>query len=244
MESSHHKSEDSEDEQASKKKRAIKAPLLHAEQLHAAPHAPERIGHVLVNGQSAEKKSSETSSSHSSESLARAISGAEGLRVAAAGKRIESLNRVELIDMAEKISVNGSTLRQIYETHLIGEKGLRRLIAEHLRGGDLEEALRREIVEHEIDFERDPALRGMNPDSGSVDANATSGEEVLIKLLESAADSVPNASEEIAFYKAKAAKQAVQQEERHKKRRLLDLSLISAIVILMTAVAALYLTRH
>ena len=55
--------------------------------------------------------------------------------------------------------IDGSSLRQIYETRLVGERGLRRLVAEHLRGGDLKRAFRREITEREIDFERDPAMR-------------------------------------------------------------------------------------
>ena len=43
--------------------------------------------------------------------------------------------------------------------HLIGEKGLRRVVAEYLRGGDFMKALKRELLEKEKDFERDPKLR-------------------------------------------------------------------------------------
>jgi hypothetical protein len=242
MESSHPKSEDNHAELAAKKKRAIKAPLLNAEKLHSVPHAPERIGHVLVSGEAAERRSNKSAATRSGETLARAIAGAEGLRTAAAGKRIETLNRAELLSMAEKITVNGSTLRQIYETHLIGERGLRRLITEQLRGGNIEEALRREIVEHEIDFERDPALRDMKPD-GPVDTAADS-ESVLIKLLENAAGSIPDSNEEVAFYKAQASYHAAQDEVQQKRRHLLDLALVGIIAMLVALVIILYLTRH
>jgi hypothetical protein len=86
--------------------------------------------------------------------------------------KAQTMNRAELLRVAQKIMIDGSSLRQIYETHLVGEKGMRRIIAVYLRGGNVKRALRRELIQREIDFERDPDLR----DQGStkpVDAATT-----------------------------------------------------------------------
>ena len=80
---------------------------------------------------------------------------------------METLSRAELLSISEHIGVETSSLRNVYETHLIGEHALRRLVAEYLQGGDVQMALRREIVEHEIDHERDPALRDAVVPTGS-----------------------------------------------------------------------------
>jgi len=108
---------------------------------------PERIGHVLMTVEGG-----------------RTLPGAKVELPASAQKlsiekQVGTMSRAELLAVSEKIAVEGTTLRQIYETHLVGERGLRRLVMEHLSGGDVPRALRRELVEREIDFERDPILR-------------------------------------------------------------------------------------
>jgi hypothetical protein len=71
----------------------------------------------------------------------------------------DALSRTELLEAGEAISVGATNLRRVYETNLITEQGLRRLISEHERGGDVRQSLRRELVEKEASFERDPRLR-------------------------------------------------------------------------------------
>ncbi len=112
----------------------------------------EQIGHVLINA--AETK-------HDAPREQAKISHAENNKQHPQSliEYIATVNREELLDISSKISVDGTTLRQAYETHLIGENALRRLIAEHVRGGDLHAALKAEITQHEIDFERDPQMR-------------------------------------------------------------------------------------
>jgi hypothetical protein len=70
-----------------------------------------------------------------------------------------TMSHGEVLKVAGGIKVEGNSLRQIYESHLVGEKGLRRVVAEYLRGGNFRKALKRELVEREKDFERDPKLR-------------------------------------------------------------------------------------
>ena len=82
-----------------------------------------------------------------------------------AGISAHTMNHDQLVSTASDILVEGKTLKQIYDSHLIGEKGLRRVVAEQKRGGDFKKALSRELNEREKDFERDPVLR----DQGSFD---------------------------------------------------------------------------
>jgi len=76
-----------------------------------------------------------------------------------AGISAHTMELPELTKIAEEIPTGNSTLEKIYETHLVGEQGLRRVVAEFLRGGNYQKALKRELLEREKDFERDPYLR-------------------------------------------------------------------------------------
>lgn len=180
--------------------------------------APEHIGHMLM-------VDVEKSAAEHSQPLT--------------GKRVDTLSRAELFSLAETIIIDGSSLRQIYETHLVGERGLRRLVAEHLRGGDLKKALRSEIIEREIDFERDPDLRDMVP-GGSIGNSKVE----LNKLLEQATVSLSDSGEEAAFFKARAIYESHQLQQHKKQRRFIDISLGASIVVLITLVITLYLSRN
>ena len=74
-------------------------------------------------------------------------------------KPVAVLSKNELVKIAENIKIDGTTLKKIFESHLISEKGLRRVISTFLRGGNIKRALNREILQRQIDFEKDPVLR-------------------------------------------------------------------------------------
>ncbi|MEO6513063.1 MAG: hypothetical protein ABIR37_00090 [Candidatus Saccharimonadales bacterium] len=76
-----------------------------------------------------------------------------------AQKNVELLSRPELLVAAANIKVGATNLRRVFETNLVTEYGLRRLVQEHERGGNIRVALEREIVEKEMSYERDPGLR-------------------------------------------------------------------------------------
>jgi hypothetical protein len=80
-------------------------------------------------------------------------------RAAAIDKRVETINTNDLLAVSDKIMIEGTSLRKIYETHLIGERALRRLVGEYLRTGDIRNSLKFELLQHEVDYERDPQLR-------------------------------------------------------------------------------------
>ncbi len=197
-----------------------RAPEAH--QLHGPQKAPEHIGHMLIDAESRDRL----------EQAPRQYTG----------QRVGTLNRAELFHMSDSILVDGNSLRQIYESHLIGERGLRRLVAEYLRSGDLRKALRQEVVEREIDFERDPVLRDMAP-AEHQQAVAAGNTVALNKLLENVEIEGADGSEEAAFFKARAHYEVLQLQQHKKQRRAIDASIAITIVILIALVIGLALTR-
>lgn len=232
-------------------------PAPEAHQLHGSQRRQEQIGHILVAAESplvirrpqavpelrvpvgaVEKKATITMKSEQRD-IQKAIEKAAANPAKAINEhRAETMQRAELLAISEKITVDGSNLRKIYESHLVGERGLRRLVAEHLQGGDIKKALRVEIVEREIDFERDPAMRDLPQNALPP---TSSGKTALDTFLQQAAASLPASQEEAAFFKARARYDAAEQSQRQKQRRLIDISLTSAIILLISAVIILYI---
>lgn len=211
---------------------APEASVLHGAKAH------EHIGHVLITAAEAPPKI------NPAPELARAKQPEQVSRQATE-RQVETLSRAELLAISEKIIIDGSSLKQIYDTHLIGERGLRRLVAEHLHGGDVKKILRREIVEHEIDFERDPAVRDAAADAVSAPLNTTAtGKATLDKLVRQASVGFGDNNPAAAYYKARAAYEAQEQAEEKSRRRLVDVGLVAVITALTLAVVILFLTRH
>jgi hypothetical protein len=154
--------------------------------------------------------------------------------------KAQTMRRSELLAVAQKIIIDGTTLRQIYESHLVGEKGLRRIIAVHLRGGNIKRTLKRELVEREIDFERDPGLR----DQDSTKPIST-GQSSIDNLLErSGIDWAENQSPTVPLNKAQGKTTVQTSRPRNNNvRRIADIVLVGVIMILATVIIALILNR-
>lgn len=165
---------------------------------------------------------------------------------AGAADKPETMDRSKLLERSDRIMVDNSSLRQIYETHLIGEHGLRRLVAEHDQGGDMRQALRREISERQIDFERHPLLRDRAWQSGpsqQAAGGSTAGAAALDNLLQRA-DVKPSDHEERAFYQARATYEAKQAAQQQSHRQLIDISLIAIIATLIGIIFVILLTQR
>lgn len=234
-----------------KRKSRSKSRSVEAAPLAEAEKSPGHIGHMLMTASetapvSHTGKSALEAARRSAKALERSVE--RSLRPMP-DKRVETLSRAELLNLSEQVTVDGSSLRQIYETHLVGERGLRRLIDAHLHGEDLKKALRLEIMEREIDFERDPAMRDMAPSTApaiSQDGATTSttkatktSQAVLNKMLEQAATEIQDSNEEAAFFKARALYEAQQLQQHKQQRRWIDVSLAFAIAILVVLVIVL-----
>jgi len=72
---------------------------------------------------------------------------------------VASMTREEVAKAADEIIVGAATVRQVFETNLISERGMRRVVAEAKRGGDIRRVLAEEMMIKETGYERDPRLR-------------------------------------------------------------------------------------
>jgi hypothetical protein len=203
--------------------------------------ASEHIGHVVVTAESAKRSDKETPKPENVK---------EKIQLPP-NKRIETLSRSELLAISEQIAVEGSTLRNVYETHLIGEQALRRLVAEYMHDGDVNKALQREIVEHEIDFERDPALRDLAVPAESDDNDneskqvAAPGKEALSQLLRKAAAGIDAGSDEDFIYdKTEPKNKTKRPEPKPRNRKPVDTVMGAIIIMLIFLVGVLYLWHH
>ncbi len=161
------------------------------------------------------------------------------IRQAFRPEQVKDMKRGELLELSEKIVVEGASLRRIYESRLIGEKQLRHLVSEYLQGKDIAKDLRKEMVEHEIDFERDPILRDRIRSRLNSDRGGSGG---LSDLLAGAGivDDVPNTQLARQIQKEEAHRAAIQH--KHKQQRMAtDLAMITAVVVLSIAVTILAL---
>jgi hypothetical protein len=95
----------------------------------------------------------------------------------------DTMSHEELLEASEKIVVGATTLRQVFETHLISERGLRQAVNEYRRSGDIRRLLAEELLIKELGYELDPQLRDRRP-------NVSSGED----LPTGHTDSYPEAS--------------------------------------------------
>jgi len=74
-------------------------------------------------------------------------------------ERVERMSREELLRTSEKVVIDGTPLRTIYEAKRITEPGLRHVLAEFLSGGDVKRALDAELTVKQLTYERDPHVR-------------------------------------------------------------------------------------
>lgn len=170
------------------------------------PERAEHIGKLVVNKENVASK-------HAPESSL---------------KQAKTMRRAELLEISEKIKVEGASLRHMFDNNLFGEGALRRLVGAYLEGRQLQPLLRREILERQIDYERDPLLRDrINRDSDS--------QSVFDKMLESSPET---AELNLAKQNNKPAKLALAQKKQEPKKDNQTKYHVSTI-ILGTTIAAL-----
>jgi hypothetical protein len=217
----------------------------HAEQLHATPMVrSERIGKVLVAAEARPNKNVHTEAPAPiiTKSETKRVEQVDVIQLAKKGeqsphpqepltteRRVALLSRTDLLAVSETVAVEGTTLRKLFEGHMIGEQGLRRLVSEHLNGKDIQQTLRRELVEREIDFERDPQLRDR------AGASITGGGKSAVSSLLSQAVSFGAQAAQQRPQANKTASENTKKEVVRKPERLntADISLVGVIVILL-----------
>ena len=208
--------------QVRQKTRERLAPTVVAERFRGAYSLPpERIGHVIVAASSSQERGPAV--------------GASKLETSAVKVKAETMDRQELLALSQKVTVEGTSLRQIYETHLISEKGLRRLVAEHLRGGNIAAVLNRELIEHDTDFERDPIFRDKDHRADS----KTGGQTALGALLAKAGVPTEPQSGLIGPQTPKLTNNAKVTAKSKGQPSAVDISLVTFISVLALVIIAL-----
>jgi hypothetical protein len=76
----------------------------------------------------------------------------------------QELGLAELIKLSKKIKIDGVKLHEIFTAGRIDEAGLRAVVQEFLRGGNVRKQLTDEIVNREKSYERDPSIRHLTSD--------------------------------------------------------------------------------
>ncbi|HSW36822.1 MAG TPA: hypothetical protein VLG37_00430 [Candidatus Saccharimonadales bacterium] len=187
----------------------------------AKPARAERLGKVIVGVEAKKRAEAEAS--------LEKISPVQ----------VETMNQRQLLEVGEKIIVEGASLRQIFESRLIGERSLRYLIGEYLQGKDIRHDLRREMVEREIDFERDPVMRD-RPQAGSPTniSNTT-----LETLLEKAGATPTNDDDLLPTTKLQAVRDEDYHQHAARKQRLADLVLVATIITLLAFIIFMLINR-
>jgi len=182
--------------------------------------APERIGHVLIDA--AEKARSST-------------------RQVKVEKNIDTMSRSELLELSSSIKLEASSLRQVYESRLIGEQGLRRLIKIYNQGGDLQKALRQEIIEHELDYERDPKLRDKAFHAAPQKAASVTLDDLLVKA-EAGVELSPKDAQLLKERTIEAQEQQIASQQW--ARKVADTAFIAIITFLLLIIVVLLLGRR
>jgi hypothetical protein len=90
---------------------------------------------------------------------------------------VQKMNHNELLLTSEKVLIDGTSLRTIYESRQVTEPGLRRILTEYLGGGDIKKALSKELLVKQLTYERDPQLRDAVTVGYSDTARATAAEK-------------------------------------------------------------------
>lgn len=71
---------------------------------------------------------------------------------------VKHMELPKLVEIAEEIPVSGLTVKRVYEVGLIKEHGLRKVVEEYLRGGEIQSVLNEAILEQEKSYELDPYM--------------------------------------------------------------------------------------
>jgi len=159
-----------------------------------------------------------------------------------AGLSAHTMDIQELLQVASEIPSGESTLKTVYEDHLIGEKGLRRVVAEYLRGENHQKALSRELVEREKDFERDPYLRDQASTIPVVPQTVN-----LDRLLKKTGIDFNEPQPMMTRSKVKGSSLPGLIEQLNKPskkpRRIFDIALISTLLLMATVIILLIIYR-
>jgi hypothetical protein len=120
----------------------------------AQTHQPERLGRMLVEAPAILLTGANIQQPE------RGISASkEAVRAVNFNKKVEDYTTPELKQAAEKIRMDGTTLKEMWDSGRLDERALKRVMKEFVEGRSVRAALNKELLEEELRYERDPQLR-------------------------------------------------------------------------------------
>ncbi len=188
------------------------------------PRRAEQLGHMVMAAEAPKR-------------VEKIIERPKNIREGFKAEEVRTMPRTQLLELSEKIIVEGASLRKIYETNLIGEKQLRHLVSEYLQGKDIRRDLRREMVEREIDFERDPMLRDRVRSKMSGHDSGGGLGELLAKA------GLVEKDDPALIHRAAANERQAQlkQQRQRRQQQAASAAIVTAITVLAIIVAVLAL---
>ncbi len=115
-------------------------------------------------------------------SLEKTLLKSEKLKPEIKNTKMVSLTDKEIISLSEKIKIEGVSLKTFYQNKEVSFNGLKRILNEYLKTGSIEKILKKELIEHQIDFEKDPILKDVrNDDFYTESSSPKSINELLAK---------------------------------------------------------------
>lgn len=98
-------------------------------------------------------------------------------------KDVKEFTRQELMATAEKVKIEGRPLKEMAELGELDEPGLRRVVAEFLRGGDVTKTFNQEVKAKELPYEQDPHLRHHKDGQGGISPQAAGAGGLIVSGL-------------------------------------------------------------
>lgn len=151
------------------------------------------------------------------------------------------LNHKELMKYAKKIKIEKTSLKKIFENKVIGEKALRRIIDVYLKGGDVKKRLNKEIIERQIDFERDPILRDQGPIESDNNHNGVSADVRENQRILSDDQSKKQSSKLTSIINP--LRSSKQPTKARRSWSMADVGVLTLIAVLLIIVVALIIAR-
>lgn len=154
--------------------------------------------------------------------------------------KVEAYNTEELKQAAEKIRIDNTTLKELYDGGRLDEKAVRRVLTEFVEGRSVRAAVSRELLQKELRFERDPGMR----DAPAVQsAGGVSGAEAALPAASAAALLIQGAETTSSTSDSKEQTPSPKKTEaKSQKQEIVETAIASVVIIaIFTVLIALAL---
>lgn len=140
-------------------------------------------------------------------------------------KKVEDYTEPELRLAAEKIRIDGTTLKELWDGGRLNERSVKRVMQEFIEGRSVRAALTKELMERDLRIEKDPHLRdamvaqhgGGSGGAAVKTATAAAGADMLLKNMES-----PQNADQAAQTASNSQWQIPEKLSPQQKKTLLD----------------------